>query len=218
VTRTRPRLKWSARDVALVRRHRGPGAPEPLPFRELARRLGGAWTPRRARRLARHLGLCRPRPPRWTPDRDAALRRLHAAGLCDRRVARALGVTRDAVKNRRRLLGLPAVGGPPGSPAGPRSGRSVGARLAALRLGRPGLDSPAEAAVLDVLWRLGCRAPSGPFLSGRRLAFALGVGWGRGSRLRRRLARMAAAAALEVRRRGRRLAVRAVGAGRAGGC
>lgn len=46
---------------------------------------------------------------RWKPDEDALLRDLHLEGRTDREIADLLGTTRNRIKARRSLLGLPAV-------------------------------------------------------------------------------------------------------------
>jgi hypothetical protein len=210
-----PRLVWTSRHVALVRRHRGQGCPEPLTCPEVALLLGPPWTAKRVRSLARHLGLCRPQS-RWTPGDDERLRRLNRRGHSDQEAARLMGRDYYHVLTRRRRLGLPpARGRHPPTPAGDRSPARVGARLKALLSPWPAAATPAEARLLSVLDSCGAAGPSGPFLPGWCVACLLGVCWtasgGSPHGLRRRVRRMAARGVLEACRssgRSRRLLVR----------
>lgn len=49
----------------------------------------------------------RGRPLTWTPDVDAVIRRMSAAGYSDAEIGRHIGRLGDVVSRRRRELGLP---------------------------------------------------------------------------------------------------------------
>jgi hypothetical protein len=97
---------WTAKDRLLLEAHYGPDAPERLPVRDLARRLGlPAWVVRQA---AWRFGLARPSPLR---GKESLLRELHARGLSAGAVAREVGCGRESARRALRRLGLPALHG-----------------------------------------------------------------------------------------------------------
>lgn len=165
---------WTAKERDLVRRHYGPAAPEPLPTRELAARLGR--TPKHVYNAGPRFGClpCRAAPLR---DRPAPL---YALGLSDGDIADRLGCTRPAVTSWRKRHGLPSHARTPAHQrdVAARTCRLYGvaclaemqteqrAVAAALR-GWPQARTPREADLLDALER-------GPADAGV-LAAALGV-------------------------------------------
>ena len=162
------KVKWTTREVRIVRRHRGPNAPEPKSVAFVVRLLGPGWTARKLLRLAGRLGLATP-CPRWSAAEDDSLRKQFAAGRSDKDVARSLRRSRFSVRKRRLRLGLSR---PAAKPAGgPRHPRAVGARLAALRRNWPDAATPAECDVLDAL------EFAGKTLTGPELASLTGKRW-----------------------------------------
>jgi GcrA cell cycle regulator len=109
-------------------------------------------------------------PPTWTPDRVAALKRLHEAGLTCSEMAREIGVTRNAVIGKISRLGLSRPQGEapprrePRAQAKPRRSQPRILRLLRAEAFSPAEDEPNDDGQRTSLFELSpqnCRWPIG---------------------------------------------------------
>lgn len=128
------RRRWTRRDDELLRE----GYERGLSCRAVARTmLGGMRTPGAVSARARALGLAT-YARAWTPEEDAALRRLSLAGASLYAAAERRGRTPEAIRRRARKLGVKFAADP--APAGGRRWRpgedAILRELASLHPGR----------------------------------------------------------------------------------
>jgi hypothetical protein len=95
--------RYRPEEVAYLRKHYGPWAPEPLPARVIAQKLGRSLES--VGTAAGVRGLRKKRTP-WTKDMDSALAAMHRQGFTERQMSRQLACSRSSVKLRLKKLGL----------------------------------------------------------------------------------------------------------------